>query len=128
MEDCIFCKIINKEKPAHIVYEDEQFMAILDVFPRVKGHTLLIPKTHARWVNDVEPFGRYWEVARTIAKKLQKHLNTEYLSYVTLGDEVPHAHIHIMPQQEVGAIKFGQVVSQTNEDLSALAAEIIKLD
>ena len=95
--DCIFCKIVNGEIPSYKVYEDDLFVGFLDIFPRSKGHTLLIPKTHYRWVNDVPAFARYWETARTLAKRLEQTLGVASTSYLTYGEQVTHAHIQIVP-------------------------------
>lgn len=96
--DCIFCKIVKKEMPSYHVYEDEEFLGFLDIFPRVKGHTLLIPKKHHTWVYDVPNFGQYWEAALKITRATQKVFDPHFVSYVTHGLEIPHAHIHIMPR------------------------------
>ena len=62
MENCIFCKIVSGEIPSYKVYEDNEFMAFLDVRPLNLGHTLVIPKKHYRWVWDVPNIGEYYEV------------------------------------------------------------------
>lgn len=96
--DCIFCKIVIGEVPCHKVYEDELFLGFLDIFPLSKGNTLLIPKVHYRWVNDVPQFGQYWETAKKIGNRIEKRLGALSTSYLTLGEEVPHAHIRIIPR------------------------------
>ncbi len=96
--DCIFCKIIAGEIPSYKVYEDELFVGFLDIFPLSKGNTLLIPKKHYRWVNDVPEFGKYWEAARKITRSIEKNLGATSISYLTFGEEVPHAHIRIIPR------------------------------
>lgn len=98
--DCIFCKIVAGEIPSYKLYEDELFYGFLDIYPRVKGHTLVIPKKHYRWVYDVPEFGKYWEAAYTITKAMQKAMQPEFITYVTHGLEVPHAHIHVLPRQK----------------------------
>lgn len=96
--DCIFCKIVVGEIPCNRVYEDELFLGFLDIFPLSKGNTLLIPKIHYRWVNDVPQFGQYWEAAKKIGTRIEKRLGAQSISYLTLGEEVPHAHIRIIPR------------------------------
>jgi len=96
--DCIFCKIVAGDIPSYKVYEDELFIGFLDIFPLSKGNTILIPKKHYRWVNDVPEFGKYWEAARKIARSLEKKLGATSISYLTFGEEVPHAHIRIIPR------------------------------
>lgn len=99
MDNCIFCKIIKGEIPCHKVYEDEKYLAFLDINPVSIGHTLLIPKEHHRWVYDVPNFGEYWQTAQKIAVSIKdSSLNPEYISFITMGNEVPHAHIHIIPR------------------------------
>ncbi|MFZ3011663.1 MAG: HIT family protein [Minisyncoccia bacterium] len=99
-DPCIFCKISKGEIPSSKIYEDSDFFAFLDIKPLNQGHTLLIPKKHVKWVNEYEPFGKYWEVARKISIAIQKALNPVVVSYVVYGLGVPHAHIHLIPKFE----------------------------
>lgn len=98
MNNCIFCKIIKKEVPANIVYEDANFMAFLSIDPKSPGHTLVIPKTHHRWVWDVPNTGEYFEIATKIAKAEQKAFETEEIWSKIIGEEVHHAHIWVYPK------------------------------
>jgi histidine triad (HIT) family protein len=105
MDDCVFCKIVRGEIPCHKVFEDDNFLAFLDIKPFAKGHTLIIPKTHYRWVYDVPNFGEYWQLAQKIALNIKNStLNPEYISFLTMGNEVPHAHIHIIPRSTKDSI------------------------
>jgi len=98
MEDCIFCKIAKGEIPSYRIYEDDNFFAFLDIMPRNKGHTLIIPKQHYRWVWDVPNSGEYFEVATKIANAIKKALNTDFVVSAIIGEEVPHAHIWVVPR------------------------------
>jgi histidine triad (HIT) family protein len=98
MENCIFCKIAKKEIPCFEVYEDEKFLAFLDINPRNPGHTLVIPKEHFRWVWDVPYLGEYFKVAGKIAKAIQKAMKTDFVVSFIIGEEIPHAHIHLVPR------------------------------
>ncbi|MGB9883235.1 MAG: HIT family protein [Microgenomates group bacterium] len=100
MSNCIFCKIVKGDLPCYKVWEDEKYLAFLDINPASKGHTLLIPKNHYQWVYDVPNFGEYWEKALFVTKKIQKALKPKYISYFTHGVLVPHAHIHIIPRYD----------------------------
>ena len=100
MNDCIFCKIVKGGIPSHKVYEDDNFLAFLDIHPLNPGHTLLIPKKHVEWVNDYEPFCEYWQTARKLSGTIQKALDPILVSYVVYGLGVPHAHIHLIPKFE----------------------------
>jgi histidine triad (HIT) family protein len=104
MNDCVFCKIINGKIPSHKVYENEHFLAFLDINPRAPGHTQVIPKKHFRWVWDLpkrdEPspnFCDYFAIAQKIAKAIQGTFGTDAVWSRITGDEVFHAHIWIFP-------------------------------
>ncbi len=100
MASCIFCRIVQKEIPAYAVYEDNHFLAFLDVRPKNPGHTMIIPKNHYRWVWDVpdQELGSYYRVVKKVANAIKKAHQTELVVSIVLGDEVPHAHIHLVPR------------------------------
>lgn len=98
MSDCIFCKIISGEIPSYKVYEDEKFLVFLDITPFAEGHCLVVPKDHYRWTYDVPDFGEYWEVAKKVSKRQLEVLKCDFVSFLTLGNQVPHAHIHVIPR------------------------------
>jgi histidine triad (HIT) family protein len=100
MTPCIFCKIVAKEIPAHIVYEDEHFLAFLDIHPLSPGHTLIIPKKHYRWVWDVPNLGDYFTVVGKIALAQRKACNQEMILSKIVGEEVHHAHVWIFPSDK----------------------------
>ncbi len=129
MEDCIFCKIVAGKIPSYRIYEDSNYLAFMDIFPRVKGHALVITKKHYRWVNDVANFGEYWEVTKKISLGVQQYLKARFISYLTLGEEVHHAHIHILPQteEEIQGIKMTEVIGMSKEEIGKLAEEIQKM-
>ena len=96
MTDCLFCKIISKEIPFYKIYEDKEFLAFLDIFPKTEGHTLVIPKQHAEKVWDYPEAGKYWEAVTNIAQHL-KQASGEEVRALVYGFDVPHAHVHLMP-------------------------------
>ena len=98
MDNCIFCKIANKEIPTNVVYEDENFLALLDIRPLAPGHTQIITKKHYRWVWDVPNVGEYFEVARKIAVAQKKAFNADIVRAQIYGEEMPHAHIWVWPE------------------------------
>ncbi len=104
----IFKKIIDREIPADIVYEDDHFLAFLDIHPQSPGHVQVIPKEHFRWVWDVPArnvsgltIGSYFEVVQKIAQAQQRAFGTDWILSKIMGDEVPHAHIWIFPSDKV---------------------------
>ena len=106
MENCVFCKIIKKQIPADIVYEDKEFLAFLDVNPRAPGHIQVIPRKHYRWVWDVPNIGQYFEVVRKIALAQKKAFKTDLVRSQIYGDEVHHAHVWIWPENGNGSDKL----------------------
>lgn len=104
MSECVFCKIVKKELPAHIVYEDEHFLAFLDIHPLSPGHTLVIPKDHYRWVWDV-PSDRstspniadYFSIAQKIALAQKSAFKQEAIWSKLVGEEIHHAHVWVFP-------------------------------
>jgi len=96
--DCIFCKIVKGEVPSYKVYEDSDFLSFLDIRPLTKGNCLVVPKKHYQWVYDVPNFGEYFEVAKKVGFAGKKAFGAEWISFLTLGLEVPHAHIRVIPR------------------------------
>lgn len=117
--DCIFCKIVKDEISSYNVYEDKYFLAFLDVNPRVKGHTLVIPKTHFRWVYDVPAFANFWLFTLKITYAMKESLKPKFINYFTWG-AIKHAHIHILPRTDLDL----DIVPE-NEDI--VPRQIIKI-
>ena len=95
---CIFCKIAKGEIPSKKVYEDENFLAFLDIRPIAPGHTQIIPKKHYRWVWDVPNVGEYFEVVKKIALAQKKAFNADIVRAQVYGEEINHAHIWVWPE------------------------------
>ena len=95
--NCLFCQIASAKIPSCKVFEDDNFLAFLDISPVVVGHTLVIPKKHYRWVHQVKQFGKFWEVAQKVAQTQIAVFKSETVVFATAGFQVPHAHIHVMP-------------------------------
>ncbi|MEA2715479.1 MAG: histidine triad family protein [Candidatus Parcubacteria bacterium] len=105
MDKCIFCKIVRKEIPAHIVYEDGDFLAFLDIRPQSPGHTQIIPKTHYRFVWDVPNLPEYFAVVVRIAQALRKAFKQDMILSRIVGDEIEHAHVWVFPSAETAGDK-----------------------
>lgn len=129
MEGCIFCKIVKGEIPCHKVYEDDSFLAFLDIRPMNLGHALVIPKDHHRWVWDVPNVGAYYEVVAKVANAQKKALGTDYVVSLVMGQEVPHAHVWLVPRfpgdGHGEGIDLKNVKEISKEDMVA-AAERVK--
>src|SRR5581483_11291939 len=95
----IFTKIIEREIPAHILREDEEFLAFLDVRPIREGHTLVIPKAEMDGVFDL-PYpllGGLLPFARPVAKAIREVTGATRIGMAVIGLEVPHPHVHLVP-------------------------------
>lgn len=99
-EKTIFKKIIDKEIPAAIVYENDLFLAFLDIMPVAYGHVLLIPKEEYRWVQDMPDtlVGNMFIEAKKLIQTMKKALECDYVQISVVGEEVPHVHVHLIPR------------------------------
>ncbi len=116
--DDVFCKIVRGEIPSFKVWEDEKYLAFLDIKPKSQGHTVVIPKKHYQWVwdlpagrQDLPNFGEYLEKVREVEQKLQKALQPEFIEMWVFGKDVPHAHVHLIPhyQKEPAKIELQEL-------------------
>jgi histidine triad (HIT) family protein len=101
MDDCIFCKIAKGEIPADKVYEDDTVVAFLDIHPKAPGHTLLIPREHHRWFIDMPDAlsDDVFRAAKKVAKDLKQKYDADFVRLGIVGTDVPHVHIHLIPQK-----------------------------
>ena len=118
MDDCIFCRIVAKEVPAEVVYEDDSFVAFLDINPRGPGHVQIIPKEHHRWVWDVPNIEQYFRIARDIALAQRKAFGVEMIRSQVYGEAVPHAHVWVWPKTEEGKDDIEKNAKKLREALS----------
>lgn len=135
-DDCVFCSIVNGDIPADTVYEDEAVYAFLDANPLAKGHTLVIPKTHRERIHqlqDAEAAAYFKEIPRiTAAVETAVDADGATLAWndgEAAGQEVPHAHLHIVPRWEdddIGPIHalFTERTETSDEEQARLADTI----
>ena len=111
MNDCIFCKIVKGEIPSAKVYEDSDFFAFLDIDPVSKGHTLLVPKKHIRWIYDADEtlYKNAFILAKNLVNRIKMVLYCDYVQLVITGEQVAHAHIHFIPSY------FGKETAKWNK-------------
>lgn len=104
----IFSKIIAGEIPCYKIAENEKFFAFLDIFPLQKGHTLIVPKIEIDKIFDVpdDYLKELLVFAKPIAKAIEKTIQCNRVSIVTVGLEVPHAHLHLIPINYANDINF----------------------
>ena len=129
--ECIFCKIINGEMPSAKIYEDENQIAFLDIFPASRGHTLLVPKKHHVNIFDVdeESAKPVYPALSVIAKALRAvtgcaGLNIVQNNEAAAGQVVFHSHVHLIPRYENDTIKV--TVAGKEQADGAVLAEMAK--
>ena len=123
----VFSKIVAGEIPCHKIAEDDRFMAFLDVFPLVKGHTLVIPKQEVDSIFDLptEDLKDLHVFARDVAKMIERAMPCRRIGMTVIGLEVPHAHIHLMPINGVADMNFERPkLTLSQDELSEIATRI----
>jgi len=96
----VFCKIVTKEIPADIIYEDDRFLVFLDINPVNYGHLLLISKKHYKTMYDVPDklLGEIFIKCKELMGTLKESMNADFVVEVVVGVDVPHFHIHLVPR------------------------------
>ncbi|MEK0421605.1 MAG: hypothetical protein RLZZ161_1456 [Bacteroidota bacterium] len=123
----IFSRIVSGEIPCHKIAETDEFLAFLDVMPLVQGHVLVIPKKEVDYIFDLDTaaYTALWAFAQEVAKGLKKAIPCKRIGVAVIGLEVPHAHIHLVPMNEVGDINFTRPkLKPTQEELAETAEKI----
>ncbi|MFM7497773.1 MAG: HIT family protein [Bacteroidota bacterium] len=123
----LFMKIIRGEIPAHKVAENAYALAFLDLFPLAHGHVLVIPKVEVDAIYEVpEPYySEVWAMARRLAPAIQSAFPCRKVGMAVIGLEVPHAHLHLVPLNEVGDLSFARPkLSPSAEELQGHAQQI----
>lgn len=122
----IFQKIIDREIPATIVYEDDRFLAFLDINPVTKGHTLLIPKDLYVWIQDMpnDLLGDIMIKAKELVIAIKKATACHLVEIVIEGNDVPHFHIHLIPVHTGHKIASWQHTSYENSEAQTFAKKI----
>lgn len=123
----IFTKIARGDIPAHKVAETEDFLAFLDINPLAKGHTLAIPKQEIDYIFDIgdSQLAGLMVFSKRVAKAIQAVVPCQKIGMSVIGLEVPHAHVHLIPINEIGDMNFSNPkLSPSQEELAGLAAKI----
>ena len=125
----IFSKIIKGEIPSYKIAETDDFYAFLDIYPIVKGHTLVIPKLEVDYIFDLpdEIYLGLHVFTKEIARALKTAIPCERIGTTVIGLEVPHAHIHLMPINTIGDMSFAKPkLVFTAEEFKTIAESIKK--
>lgn len=125
MEDTVFTKIIKRELPAEILYEDDKVIVVLDRFPHIEGQTLVITKQAEPYVFslDEEIYAYVFQVAKRVARALDKAFQTKRTCMVVEGFDVPHVHVKLYPVTD-GTLPFGQGAMASDAELKVVGEKI----
>jgi len=123
----IFTKIINREIPANIVAEDDNYIAFLDINPLKEGHTLVVPKQEVDYVFDLDhqTLAGLFSFSKRVAKAIESVVECDRIGVTVMGLEVPHAHVHLIPINTMDDMNFANMkLSFEKEEMSEMANKI----
>ena len=124
----VFTKIVSGEMPCYKIAETTDFLAFLDVNPNAKGHTLCIPKQEVDKIFDLgeSHYLGLMSFAKKIAAALEKTISCQRIGMAVIGLEVPHAHVHLIPLNEMDEMRFQNKIKMTQKEFEDLAVAIQK--
>ena len=124
----VFTKIINREIPAHIVAEDDNYIAFLDVNPLVNGHVLVVPKEEIDYIFDLSDdlLAGLQVFAKKVAKGIREAVPCKRVGVAVIGLEVPHTHVHLVPLNTMNDINFTKPKLNPSKEELAQTAKSIK--
>jgi len=122
----IFSRIIARELPAYIVAEDDHHIAFLDINPNALGHTLCVPKKEVDKLFDLDEdsYLNLMHFSHRVATALRQVVSCQRIGLSVIGLEVPHAHVHLIPLNEMADATFQKKISPSDEDMKNLAEKI----
>jgi histidine triad (HIT) family protein len=122
----IFTKIVNGEIPCYKIAEDDRFLAFLDVNPNAKGHTLCIPKQEIDKIFDLDDqtYLALLQFSKKVATALEKSVPCKRVGMAVIGLEVPHAHVHLIPLNDMNEMRFQDKVKMTSDEFLVLSQTI----
>lgn len=122
----LFSKIITGEIPSYKIYEDEQNYAFLTIRPHAKGHTLIVPKIEVDHWDDIpeENLNHLWRASQFVAKVMKEKLGCSRVCVMIAGFEVPHAHIHLIPGDDISVLDIHKAYDATKEELEEMHSKL----
>lgn len=123
----LFSKIVTGEITAHLVAENDDYVAFMDIMPLTQGHVLVIPKKEIDYIFDIddELYLGLMIFTKEVAKKIKKVIDCKKVGVAVIGLEVPHAHVHLIPMNNVSDMNFANPkLKPSQEELSAIAEKI----
>jgi len=126
MENCIFCRIVKGEIPCIKIWEDKNYLAILDVHPINPGHVLLMPKKHTEYLFDLKDkeYGELMLAGKKIAILIKNKLNPKKVGMAVEGFGVPHIHIHLVPVNNGNELNPERAKRAEKKDLEDIANKL----
>ncbi|MDG6939183.1 MAG: HIT domain-containing protein [Nitrososphaerota archaeon] len=129
---CVFCRIVKKELPSHILYEDQKYIAFLDIAPFSRGHTLVCPKKHGEtmWDMDESEIGGLFTIASKISRALMAAVDADGFRFVQNNGEaanqvVAHVHVHVIPVRLEDKGRYGGRKDIPEEEMGAIARNAV---
>jgi histidine triad (HIT) family protein len=122
----IFTMIIDGDIPGHFVYRDDRCVAFLSIEPLTEGHTLVVPVPEVdHWIDlDPDLAGHLMRVAQRVGKAIDTLYSPRRVGLMIVGDEVPHAHIHVMPINSVRDLDFANARPASSDELARVAGRL----
>ncbi len=122
----IFSRIIAREIPAHIIAENDRYIAFLDAFPTAKGHTLVIPKAEIDYIFDLDDdvYAGLMAFSKQVAGAIEKAVPCKRIGLAVVGLEVPHAHVHLIPLNSMSDMNFSNKLKLSGEEMARIAESI----
>ncbi|MGD0145906.1 MAG: HIT domain-containing protein [Nitrososphaerales archaeon] len=131
VEECIFCRILSRKAPSHIVYEDSKYFAFLDAFPFSRGHTLVCPQEHGETIWDMKEtdIAELFQVASRVSKAVVAAVGADGFRFVqnngkAANQVVSHVHVHVIPIKMEDREKFTGRKRLSPEEMQAIAQAI----
>jgi histidine triad (HIT) family protein len=125
----IFTKIINGEIPCYKIAENDRYLAFLDINPLEKGHTLVVPKKEVDYIFDIDDdsLAGLHVFSKNVALAIDRSMPCKRVAVAVLGLEVPHAHVHLIPMNDLSATNFSRPKLKLNrEEFEQIAQDIRK--
>lgn len=126
MSECIFCQVLSGELSSHKVWEDDQYLALLDIKPISPGHTLLIPKLHTSYIFDLDA-SRLSEIfirGKHLSKPLKEATGAKRIGIMVEGFAVPHIHVHLVPINTGNDLDPRNALPATEVELTEISGKI----
>ena len=126
MDDCIFCKIAQGKIDSAKIYEDEKFVAFLDMNPINPGHTLVVPKKHIDNIFDIEEplYSELFQIAKKLSQPIKNAMESRRIGISVEGFGVPHAHVHLVPINRGFELDPNRAKSAIPEELKKIGEKI----